>query len=158
MSNRIIALAGYAGSGKDAIAALLPGFTRVAFADELKRRAAVALGTDVETIEARKRELRPALVAIGAGARLLDPEHWIRPVEAIIRQPGKWVCADLRYRNELRMIHARGGIVVYIERPGVGPANDEEARTLPEVKAIADAIVVNGDPATAAKQILSLVG
>lgn len=159
MLPRIIAFAGAAKSGKDSVGQHFArlGYQRLAFADELKRRAAVALGTDVETINARKDELRPALVAIGAGARAIDPLIWVRAVERQICRPGLFVVCDLRYENERRMIARHGGAVVYVERNGVDFANDEERRTLPEVRERADMILTNDDPAAAAARVRSFL-
>ncbi len=34
------------------------------------------------------------------------------------------VVSDMRYRNEAQAIRHRGGVLIRIERPGVGPIND----------------------------------
>lgn len=159
MLPRIIGFAGPAKVGKDSVAAhfVRLGYQRLAFADELKRRAAIALSTDVETINARKDELRPALVAIGAGARAIDPLVWVRAVEKQICKPGLFVVCDVRYANEKLMLERHGGAVVYVERDGVDFANDEERRTLPEVRERADMILTNDDPAAAAARVISFL-
>lgn len=158
MLPRIIALCGYAKSGKDAVAASLPPeYCRIAFADELKRRAAVALGVERWAIEANKDKVRDALVAIGAGARLFDPLHWVKHVEAqLCRYPRCWVIPDCRYPNEAEMVRKHGGGVVYISRPGIEAANAEELRTVPLVRAMADIEIVNDStPQAAAERLVS---
>ena len=159
MLPRIIAFAGPAGAGKDAVAAQFPSHKRIAFADELKRRAAIALGTTVDELNRRKGEFRDALVAIGAGARRIDPFVWVKPVEAAIaRYPRCWAVTDVRYENEARMIQRHGGCVVYVNRPGITFANSEEAATLPLVQAIADTTINNdSDPVAVAARVRSFL-
>jgi hypothetical protein len=152
---RIIGFAGPARVGKDTIAAEFVGYKRRAFADDLKRRVADALGISADELEHRKQELRPLLVAMGRAARSIDPMFWVRPVQWALTGFGNFVVPDVRYENESRMIHRHGGVVVYVERSGVEFANDEEAATLPTVRAEADLIVQNdATPAWAAQYII----
>lgn len=149
----IIGISGYARTGKDSIASHLVeahGYERAAFADGVR---AMALELDVPLLTHRgdilsyreaskfisddrlkaRTNLRTHLVQIGAGARrVLGPEVWVRRVEEIVSEPGDWVIPDVRYANEAEMIERHGGVVIRVERPGFGPANDEEKRSLDE--------------------------
>lgn len=47
----------------------------------------------------------------------------------------KIVVSDVRYKNESRRIRKEyGGVVWMVVRPGVGPANETEKKSIPEVK------------------------
>lgn len=123
---KLIGLAGYARCGKDYLAAQL-GWPRAAFADCLKRDVAQLLGLSREELEQRKGDFRPLLVAYGAARRMLDNDYWIDRLAWNVNQ---CVVTDVRYLNEGLWVRSHGGAVVYVERDGVGPANDEEARSL----------------------------
>lgn len=92
-------------------------------------------------------ELRRFLVALGAGARkVLGYDVWL---DAALPLKGDlppreltWgsalddrptVVTDVRYLNEAKRIRQLGGVVWYIQRTDVGPANDEEHRTISEI-------------------------
>lgn len=157
---RLIGLGGYAECGKDTIARLI-GWRRLAFADELKRRYAASIGVTVEQVERRKKELRPVLVAVGVSARLFDPDFWLQFVEPIIiaEPTSSIIVTDVRYENEAAMIQRHGGTVVWIERDGVGPANDEEAYHGPRVIAMPGVSTVrNVEPDDAMREVLWLAG
>ena len=138
-----IGLCGYARTGKDTAAAGLDGFRRFAFADALKADAARALESlgimahwDSPVF---KEQWRPFLVALGAGMRGIDPDYWVKRLiyqfAARGVHPGdNVVISDVRYANEVRWILGRGGIVIRIDRPGYGPANDEEKRSFEEIE------------------------
>lgn len=104
-----------------------------------------------------KEQIRPMFVGLGAGMRAIDPQHWIkrlywrmcvaldRPVDpppagaSGQHDPGfrgmtcRCVITDVRYKNEADWVRSLGGLVVWIERPGVYAANDEELfKTLPD--------------------------
>lgn len=138
---RIIGLCGYAQVGKDTAATHLAehyGYTRWAFADYLKADLADLvykhLALNIWTVQGETKEkLRPLLVAWGAVARAFEPGFWVRRLFAELPVTGKFVISDVRYLNEARAIQAAGGIVIYIARPGYGPANEEEARSIEEI-------------------------
>jgi hypothetical protein len=176
MKRPIIGLCGYARAGKDTLAKAIIGertgwyFSRFAFADELKddvskamRKALNAAGQPVDMIYVagimsnKKEQIRPMLVGWGAGMRAIDPGHWIKRLEQMMRltlarpidppsacasgryNPGfqrmtcRSVITDVRYLNEADWVRSLGGLVVWIERPGVFAANDEELfKTLPD--------------------------
>jgi hypothetical protein len=87
---------------------------------------------------ATKEVLRPLLVLYGAGMRSIDPDYWVQCLQnRLLSMPaaGKHgiVITDVRYPNEADWIHGLGGIVIRIDREGMGPANSEEARSIPLV-------------------------
>lgn len=139
----IIGLCGYAQVGKDTAAAGLENFTRLAFADALKREVQTMLveaGMPVDlTDDAAKVEWRPLLVLWGRKRREQDPAYWIKRL--IVRaaflklslRGDDIVLTDVRYLNEAQWVVDHGGRGVYIDRPGFGPANEEEGRSIPEV-------------------------
>lgn len=133
---RLIAFAGYAGSGKDAAADLV-GWPKRAWAEPVYR-ATLALNPWVFS---EGRYLRDLVRAIGWDrAKREHPEvrGWIQRVGTEagrgIHGPDCWVrLADLtppccfvgtRFANEAQAVWAAGGRVVWVARPGVGPANE----------------------------------
>jgi hypothetical protein len=152
MTPLILLLSGYAGSGKDAAAALLAeemGFYRYAFADVLKRDTATETGLPLSAFHERHLKDRPALGGDGRTprelllekaliARARDPDIYARSVAAEIQAGhnpiGRYVISDWRYEREAaflqstlpdaRFIRAR------IRRPGVVPTTDHTEHDL----------------------------
>lgn len=162
----VVGLTGYAGSGKDTAASGLvaAGFQRMAFADGVRE---LALAVDpwiasqglspvplrLSLLVARRGwhwakgcpEVRETLQNIGKGVRdIVGPQAWVDALELRWRDAGRpdVVVTDVRYPNEAAWIQRWGGVVIRVDRPGVGPVNGHESETL--VGAIAaDATVVN---------------
>jgi hypothetical protein len=159
---KLIGFCGFARSGKDTAAEALTVkhnrmWHRVAFADALKYDAARALqssqgcagtpsdkiiGDSFFTVEENKVRFRPFLVEYGRAMRQLDPDYWIKRLLGSIDEVAqdlagmcnaRFVITDVRYANEVDAIHKAGGIVIYITRPGIGPANEEELRSIAEI-------------------------
>lgn len=156
MVNRIVGLSGYAQSGKDTAAQGLIeiGFTRIAFADIL-RQVAYALDPYVNLNEigqsvrfghfqrlsrvidnqgwdiAKEKypDVRRTLQRLGteAGRDILGTDIWVNT--ALDNAHGDIVVTDVRFPNEVRGIEERGGIVIRIIRPGIGPKNDHASET-----------------------------
>lgn len=119
MARIIIGLSGYAGSGKDAIGAVLAhrGYERRAFADPLKD-VARRIGWDGEKDDAG----RTLLQELGSAVRdVLGATTWVDA--ALAAMPERVVVTDVRYRNEAAAIKEAGGRIVRVVRPGYGPAN-----------------------------------
>lgn len=132
-----IALAGPAGVGKDTLANLLVrdyGFTRVAFADELKRVlvfadpkiGSVGLREMVETIgwdEAKKHaEVRRLLQVFGEAMRTVDECVWLDALDrkvARIHADTPVVLTDVRMPNELDYAKRAKMLTIHLDRPGV---------------------------------------
>lgn len=86
--------------------------------------------------------VRDFLVALGAGCRkVLGPDVWVDALlpthttyQSVIPQLNvpavPTVITDVRYANEALRIKQLGGQVWHVEREGVGPANEEEARSI----------------------------
>ena len=145
---KIIGLTGHARSGKDTIAQQFvknDGYERVGFADALKSilyslNPRIELFNDdfighwhIKNIvdgrgwdEAKKEpEIRQLLQRLGTeGGRVaLGEDIWVK---TLFNSPhgARIVIPDVRFENEANEIRRRGGIVVQIMRPGVGPVNN----------------------------------
>jgi hypothetical protein len=152
MTRRLVGLSGYAGVGKDALQSAL-GFNRCAFADALKADLAPLLA---KLPPHTKTQIRPLLVEYGRTARRIDPDYWVK--RAVVPD-GDVAFTDCRYRNETKFILSLGGIIIRVHRPGVGPANEEEERTIAEIDATwkFPSVVNDGTPADAAGKVLEIL-
>ena len=161
----VIGLAGYAGSGKDAIASWLVkqhGFTKLAFADPLRdimEAMNPVVGDFTRTPPVRYRdavgiygydeakrlypEMRQLMQRLGAAARdIISTDVWIQALdERVIDTFGPVVITDVRYYNEMAYIKELGGMVFRILRPGTGPdGHESEAQEFP-----VDGVVLNDE-------------
>lgn len=149
----IIALSGYARSGKDETAKVLVeefGFIQVAFADKLREmlyqlnplvsdQNGWVTVQDVideygwqgykETMYGR--EIRRLLQRLGteAGRQTLWDSIWIDAALTGLPDDAKVVVSDARFFNEFDAVRDRGGYIWRIDREGVGPANDHISET-----------------------------
>lgn len=146
----IIGISGYARSGKDTAAAALvaAGWEQRSFAAKLKaflyavnplipmpdgtgflRLASLVDAIGWERAKDEHPEVRALLQRTGteAGRRVLYEDVW---VDAALRCLGDTpvVLADCRFLNEADAIRERGGQIVRIDRPGVGPATDKDGK------------------------------
>ena len=144
----LIGIAGVARSGKDTVARFICdfGYERKGFADPLKA-ILYALNPTIRVHEGHARlaecvdtfgwegakshdEVRRLLQRLGTegGRRNLGEDIW---VETLLRSPssGRIVISDCRFLNEVEAIRSRGGVVVKVERPGVGPLNSHPSET-----------------------------
>lgn len=157
-----IGLIGYAGSGKDTVAAHLVsrGYTRVAFADAVRSvllsvnplitREGLRLRDAVEAqgwdhVKRTIPEVRVLLQGLGAGVRTTLGEstwldHTLRQLDTLSDRPV--VVTDVRYWNEGIALRSRGFCLVWIQRPGVGPANSHQSEVGIPVE-LADATLLN---------------
>ena len=149
----VVGFSGYARSGKDTAAACLleHGFVRGAFADKMKaalialdpivddgRRLSEIEGAVVQTPsgptvseEAKQRpEVRRLLQRLGteAGRKTIGEDVWVKAL-LDAGMPARLAITDVRFPNEADAIRALGGLVVRVERPGVGPINGHESET-----------------------------
>lgn len=150
----LIGLSGYAQSGKDSAAAALvgDGWERRAFADTLRaflyalNPMVLPSGTRLrsfvnaygwETAKTTCPEVRELLQRCGteAGRQVIGENVW---VDATLRDLGDTpvVVTDVRFRNEADAIRARGGIVVRVVRPGVGPLRMSDGSVHPSETAL----------------------
>lgn len=147
----LIAISGYATSGKDTIADRLcdvHGYRRLAFAD-LLRKCLEALNpildmemewdvlVPVRYNDALERygyhaskemypEFRESLQRMGTdvGRKLLDDNIWVDATMASLEPGVDYVLTDARFPNETEAVIQKGGKVLRVERTNVGPAND----------------------------------
>lgn len=133
-----IGIAGYARAGKDTLAGFIAerGYDHRSFAAPMKSVLsalnpyigskerlwdALAWGWDAAKSRA---EVRSLLQRLGttAGRKVFGESFW---VDRLFESPssGRVVISDVRFPNEATAIKDRGGIVVRVTRPGVGPAN-----------------------------------
>lgn len=157
----LIGFAGLAGAGKNEAANALP-YETIAFADPLKnlvekldpfvsfhpasgmiRLSDLRKYESFELIKRYSPELRRLLQELGVNIRNLDPDFWVKALNAKI---GEWenedpawsprgimdhYCVpDVRFQNEVDYVK-RDGFVIWIERPGVeqGPHISENSVT-----------------------------
>lgn len=159
---KLIGICGYARAGKDTAADMIHDlsdgiyYRKAAFANVLKDECNLMLSmVDDEFpdlhLEEDKIKYRDFLVFWGKFRReKFRPDYWIdKLVDSIdvdIEDPDRGlVISDVRYPNEAKWIKDRGGIVFYIDRPGVVAANYEEAGTIGEIleKKLYDIIIHN---------------
>lgn len=161
---RLVGLCGYARAGKDTAAANMPGWQRMAFADALKEDLQPLLKSQlhIDPISAdaeQKAIIRPLLVEWGRTARRVVPDFWIKRLWRRLPADGDVVISDVRYLNEARAVLEAGGIVVYVERSGIGPANIEEESSIRELRYALQPQIVenNGSPEDLGRAVLRVV-
>jgi len=153
LPEQIIGFCGYAQSGKDTAAAILTdlGWDRRAFADPIKEIALamnprVGDSTLVEAVrhfgwEGAKKspEVRSLLQRLGTegGRRHIADDVWTRTLFERPHGP-LLVISDVRFEDEVAAIRSRGGIVVRVQRDGVGPANDHPSEAIPSHDLVID--------------------
>lgn len=171
----IIALSGYARSGKDTAADVLVsefGFRKVAFADKLREvlyQLNPIIGLEGFT-EGEKPtyvqqvieeygwngyketpysgEIRRLLQRLGteAGRQTLWDTIWIDAALAGRKPEENIVISDARFFNEFDAVRERGGVIWRIERPGVGPVSDHASETeAPGYKNFSRVLLNSGD-------------
>jgi len=167
-------LSGYAQSGKDTAAAELvrrAGFERRAFADALKAVAydsdpdiwagyeemsSLSVMVDVLGWDEVKQypDVRLYLQLLGVAARKhLGEDVWVKAVERTMSLYGRYVITDVRFPNEYAWIRSKGGVIIRITRPGVGPVNEHVSEQLAD----ADAYVTNdGTPGELGDEVLAV--
>ncbi|MEU4984870.1 hypothetical protein [Streptomyces sp. NPDC021969] len=152
MSDRlIIGLAGYARSGKNEAAEALVqyGWTQAAFADKLRefllavdpaipgpygtgnlRLSILIRDVGWEYAKDHYPEVRALLQRTGteAGRRLLGSNVWVDALFRDLAEAPALVVTDCRFPNEAQAVADRGGVMIRVERPGVGPAKDKVGR------------------------------
>jgi hypothetical protein len=148
----IVALSGYARAGKDTFGQVLQveqGFIRVSFAAALKGLAVrldpiLEVEADLDTAPYKARlsdiidlyggleqakelpAVREYLQRLGSEAReTFGKDAWVKAarLDEALAEHGDIVVTDCRFKNEAQAVKDLGGIVVRIERFGVGPVN-----------------------------------
>ncbi len=151
----IIGITGKARSGKDTVAAILVaqhGFTRIAFADPLKRAAQAIFGlTEAQTWDDDLKEIvipywgmspRSMFQQLGVEAvkRTFGHDVWAKRWAMSFEAVGDNVVAtDCRFDTEAALIRSLGGIIIEVIRgPGLnGSTGDHSSErglsTLPDI-------------------------
>lgn len=156
----IIGLNGYAKSGKDevakAIKSLHPMWEIKKFAGKLKDIASILTGVPAESFEDQSFKMRhllgwdmtarDLLQKIGTeGIReSVHQDAWVNALFVDYYKHAKWVITDVRFPNEAQAIKDRGGFVVRVNRPGVGPVNNHPSETAMDDWDFDDVIENNG--------------
>ncbi len=149
----IIALSGYAQSGKDTLGAFLvedQGFVRYAFADALKEsvyrlnpivpdfdsefmRYQDVIERDGPELAKTNPEIRRLLQVMGTevGRQVLGDNVWVDAVFNQVKANGDQnvVITDARFPNEAEAVKANEGFIVRIKRPGVEAINAHPSET-----------------------------
>lgn len=154
-SRTVVLISGYARAGKDTLGQGLLEWSvknsdKVNFADELKDSANLWIDsvglTGIGNFfhDEFKSEHRDVLVSLGSFARKFDQDVWARMlcenIQNCVDDDGipfeTVICTDWRYLNELTCVQRNlipaGWKVktVYVETKGIGPANEEEERSI----------------------------
>jgi len=130
----IIGLGFKARTGKDTIAEMLVehhGFTRIAFADALKRGCMEMFGLTQEQCYGDTKEVldefwgvTPRYILQKVGTECMreqyDSDIWVKSVQKKVTNGGNWVVTDVRFPNEAAAVQRWGGYLVRVERDGVG--------------------------------------
>lgn len=129
---KLIGIAGFKGSGKNAAATAIPDRVELAFADPIKTMLCTGLGLSYhECYDQTLKETplpeydgltpRDLMISLGSGwGRELMPDLWVRAVakqiDRMVDTGGYVVVTDVRMENEAAMIRARGGTIIHIQR------------------------------------------
>ena len=160
MKNKLIGISGFARSGKDTfyerckqiLSSVGEESKRYSFADALKNELDELLvkytGISAFTENNQEKEIvRPLLVTYGTDVRRkLNENCWIEKIsEGIDLDLGlnKHVfITDVRFLNEAKWIKNKGGILINVNREGVGPANKDEKEQYELLKHLIDHIYI----------------
>ena len=138
----LIGLAGYAGTGKDTVRAMLEetGFTGFAFADPIRgmlRELLTSSGISDHYMDLRDfKEM--AIPELGMSYRHLAqtlgtewgrsqaPDFWLRIAKAYLDEQADsgrthFVVSDVRFANEAQWVRDHGGVIWRVERPEAVP-------------------------------------
>lgn len=151
--HHLIGLAGLAGSGKDTLAAVLveAGWTHLKFTTVLKDMLRLLLSAvlhDAAQVERMVdgdlkavptpvlggRTPRHAMQTLGTewGRQLISPDFWVKLIEYEARHHRKVVISDVRFPNEVDMIHRLNGEVALIDR-GLSPRDTHASEAMSDV-------------------------
>lgn len=167
----IIGLCGLAGAGKDTVAGVIAkeyGYKQHALADDLRNALYVLnpiigrrwlfltfrLQDAVDRYgwdEAKRRypEIRRNMQVLGTevGREQWGQRFWLDRAFAKFGQDDDVVISDVRMQNEVDEIRKHGGVVVWVNRPGVGKMNHKSEQM--DFATVCDAIILNaGDVVT----------
>ncbi|MFF3249700.1 hypothetical protein ACFYWP_01490 [Actinacidiphila glaucinigra] len=148
MTDLIVGLSGYSRAGKNEAAQALTGrgWRQVAFADKLReflyaldplipgaygaghlRLRKLVDSTGWDYAKTSYPEVRALLQRAGteAGRRVLGANVWVNALFDSHQDAPALVVTDVRFPNEARAVQDRGGLLIRVERPGVGPLRNK---------------------------------
>lgn len=150
---KLVGLVGYARSGKSTVRDILVQrhrFVGTKFAGPLKsmmRALYASASLTAEQIDSRiegdlkeipdplllGRSPRQAMQELGTawGRGFFGDALWVTMWAAGLNDNKRYVVDDCRFPNEADAIRVRGGAIIEIRRPGVGPVNAHESERLP---------------------------
>ena len=165
MSHQIIGLTGPAGSGKDAVRAILEelGFVGFAFADPIRNMIRCLL-TDNGLSDGwmDNRDLKERIIpALGVSyramvqtlgtewGRSLRPDFWLSIADAymddLVAQEGspQFVMSDVRFANEAQWVREREGVIWRINRPDLESVRPHISEI--EMESLAPEVVIHNN-------------
>ncbi len=153
---RVVGLQGYGGSGKSEVRRILEkrGYVARHIKEPIAEMAyQLLIYSGLSVMEAEmhidvsyKRDPIPELgnrsateiqqfLGTSFGRDFIDPDIWLniwcRWADGELANGGRVVQESVRFANEADAIRVRGGIVVEVRRPGVGPVNGHVSESLP---------------------------
>lgn len=162
----LIGLTGPAGCGKDTVGQILcdrAGFTRIAFADPIKRMVR-QLGIETDNRDTKEQPIdwlgrspRYLMQTLGTewGRNMVHPELWLMLAEREIKHNGgHTVITDVRFDNEADLIHKNGGVVWKISRRQVNAVERHASESGVNAENIDRYIVNNGTIADLTDEVL----
>jgi hypothetical protein len=157
-NTKIIGLAGPAGAGKDTVADYIvdrstrnaaenwPLGLKLAFADPIREAVKAIFGWDDEDLASRAMKEaednlfgvspRYAMQTLGTewGRETINEDLWLLAMRRRIGQLGDHVrlvvIPDVRFENEVKLVHDLGGRVMWVDRPDVRPVGDHVSEQL----------------------------
>lgn len=150
---KLIALCGAAGAGKDTVADMLP-YPKLAFADLLYDEVALDFGVEVSMLKDRRNKETPqkwlgslspreALQLWGDYRRDVDPDYFVKAMEARLCNESRYVITDVRFKNEADMVRSLGGLIIQVVRPGVSAGHTGHASDTAGDEFYPDGIICN---------------
>lgn len=171
---QLIGLTGYAGSGKDLIAAMmrLRGYQRHGFADQVRKEIKDCRemplmpqhiledfieGSKVENwlwAKPTSPECRRVLQWWGTEyRRAQDPDYWVNYLFRHVSLEGPVVISDVRFLNEAKRIRQEGGQLWRVHRPGYKSDGHKSEKELEQIRPDYE-IYNDGDLQDLAKQVI----
>lgn len=145
---KLIGLTGLPRTGKDTTATYLCeryGYVRRAFATPLKEAAAALLGREVWEMEGAQGFDREAMLpewgfttrwflqVLGTEClrQQVREDFWVQRMRNSLKCLTRVVITDVRFPNEVEMVHSFGGVVVEVTRPGTVASGHVSDRGVP---------------------------
>jgi dephospho-CoA kinase len=139
----IVMISGRSGSGKDTVGEILKkNYTRLAFADELKKEVSKKYNIPIELMNSQEgkktlipgseKTVREILIEHGEEERKKDKNVWIKKIISKIKKEKNYIITDWRFKNEYEEIKKNYEkiITIRIERKKINKIeNDRGSET-----------------------------